>query len=599
MAAAVILAACSFALYSATIGFGFVDFDDRVILLSHPNLYGDGSLWADLRQIFLEYFPREEPLLIRDVSWAVESRLFGFASVWPRHLGNVVLNAMAVSLAFLYLRELTGRTRLAFGCALAWSLLAVRVEPVAWVMGRKDMLCAVFTLAALTLEAHAPKLRTAQARRASYCAALLATVAAVFSKMSALPLFAVLLMQRGFASYLGGSSPPGARIERMAWLRAAARYSPHFILSIASYSWYHGIVHQFGVTQRGPPFSFAYLRVLGNFLPLVAGEYAKLLAFPFDLSISHPWPSTAIALSAAELISSRFIAVGLLGFSALLAWRRRDLLFYWLAAWGLMTTYLNLVYIGIWVADRYLYLSSLFVVALLAILFVELLASRAVLLRAVAVGMVVGVLAVNAVQVVTHQRVWGSNEALWRYEVSRSEPSMLAFHALGRELLNQAEREPDRQRREALLAQADRTLDEGQARFAAYHFQPSPYFTNERYFAAKLLYLRGRSLEVRGAPPTERAAAFQRAAAADPANPATAVGLARSLFDLALKDEGPGREELLRRSLRAFAGYAAWATHDPVLVPAASKMLEDNYARFPGLAQEVADLRNMLKGGSR
>ena len=103
------------ALYAPSLGFGFVDFDDRLVLLAHPRLYDEHSFVASLRQIFLDYFPREEPLLLRDVSWALDARVFGFRNPLGYHLGNVLLNAVNGALLFLFLRRATRR----FGLSLA------------------------------------------------------------------------------------------------------------------------------------------------------------------------------------------------------------------------------------------------------------------------------------------------------------------------------------------------------------------------------------------------------------------------------------------------------------------------------------------------
>ena len=83
---------------SGTIGGGCISFDDRTVRLAHPALFDGDSLEANFSRVF-RAFPREEPLLVRDITWAVGSRLFGMAPAWTRHPGNVVLNALDVVLA--------------------------------------------------------------------------------------------------------------------------------------------------------------------------------------------------------------------------------------------------------------------------------------------------------------------------------------------------------------------------------------------------------------------------------------------------------------------------------------------------------------------
>src|SRR5512143_2861677 len=135
--AALALAVVSLALYARSVGFGFVNFDDPQVLLAHPQLYDETSFLASLSQIFHGYFPREEPLLLRDVSWALDARLFGFRNPVGYHLGNVLLNAANVALLFWFLARATRRVGVAFAIAGVFAVLPVHVEAVAWVMGRK------------------------------------------------------------------------------------------------------------------------------------------------------------------------------------------------------------------------------------------------------------------------------------------------------------------------------------------------------------------------------------------------------------------------------------------------------------------------------
>jgi hypothetical protein len=60
------------------------------------------------------------------------------------HLTNVILFALNVGLLFLLVRRWTGRTGVALATALLWAFHPTRVESVAWVTARKDVLSGVF-----------------------------------------------------------------------------------------------------------------------------------------------------------------------------------------------------------------------------------------------------------------------------------------------------------------------------------------------------------------------------------------------------------------------------------------------------------------------
>src|SRR5436309_15233945 len=92
---ALLLMIAAWVLYFPSIRYGYIYYDDVRILKDHPDLYGQPSLSAGVHSI-LTLFPREEPLLIRDLSWAIDSRLFGFGNPLGSHLGNVFLHGIAV-----------------------------------------------------------------------------------------------------------------------------------------------------------------------------------------------------------------------------------------------------------------------------------------------------------------------------------------------------------------------------------------------------------------------------------------------------------------------------------------------------------------------
>jgi hypothetical protein len=83
-----LLMLAAWAIYLTSVRYGFVYYDDVRILLDHPELYGQANLSADFREIFVTNFPREEPLLLRDVSWALDGRIFGFGNASGLFAGN-------------------------------------------------------------------------------------------------------------------------------------------------------------------------------------------------------------------------------------------------------------------------------------------------------------------------------------------------------------------------------------------------------------------------------------------------------------------------------------------------------------------------------
>jgi hypothetical protein len=201
-----LLMLAAWAMYWPSMQYGFVYYDDVRILRDHPELYGQAKLTDDLRAIFVTGLPREEPLLLRDVSWALDSRVFGFGNATGYHLGNVLLHGIVVALMFAFLLGTTRRYGFALAVAGGWLVLAIHTEPVAWIMGRKDILSALFMLLALCAQTRRLAAETLFPRAAWYGLTLLCFGCALLSKISVLTFPLVLLLHAIFLPYLNGGT---------------------------------------------------------------------------------------------------------------------------------------------------------------------------------------------------------------------------------------------------------------------------------------------------------------------------------------------------------------------------------------------------------
>jgi tetratricopeptide (TPR) repeat protein len=84
------------------------------------------------------------------LSYALE---FHFVQLHPflYHLDNVLLHIIVNVLVYLLILRIDGRHGVALITALIFAVNPLRVEPVAWINGRKDLLCSVFYLSALLM----------------------------------------------------------------------------------------------------------------------------------------------------------------------------------------------------------------------------------------------------------------------------------------------------------------------------------------------------------------------------------------------------------------------------------------------------------------
>ncbi len=411
------LVVLSLALHARTLSFGFVNFDDPTVLLAHPQLYDETSLLASLSQIFFEAFPREEPLLLRDVSWAIDARVFGFQNPLGYHLGNVLLNAANVALLFLFLARATRRFGLSLAIAGVFAVLPVHVEPVSWVMGARTRSPHFFVLAALLVQSFELDEADARRRRQLHLATLLCTCLALVSKIAAMPCFVLLALHRAFHPYLDGRRAPDAPIGVRRTLRAAIPpVLPHAVLTVAIVAWYQAAVAEYGVTGwrgRGP-LDPEHLANVAAFTPLVIGSYWKSLVWPSQLSVFYRWPHVEIPLTGAEQFASVAMALAIVAALVYCCLRRRDLAFYLLAFLALLFPYLNIVYVDIWRANRYVYLASFCALAVPAILLAQLYArgTRAIRIRNRRRPRSASRSA-SAAQTLRLQAVWRDDASLW------------------------------------------------------------------------------------------------------------------------------------------------------------------------------------------
>jgi tetratricopeptide (TPR) repeat protein len=140
------IATALFAVYAPSIGYDFILLDDGEYIRNNPTLSG-GFSWPAVKAAWTE--SKESywaPLLW--MSFMLDVELFGLEP-WGFHLVNVALFALNAGLLFALFRRWTGRTGVALAATLLWALHPARVESVAWVVERKDVLSGLFFLLGL------------------------------------------------------------------------------------------------------------------------------------------------------------------------------------------------------------------------------------------------------------------------------------------------------------------------------------------------------------------------------------------------------------------------------------------------------------------
>ncbi|HZR19368.1 MAG TPA: hypothetical protein VFE51_18920 [Verrucomicrobiae bacterium] len=423
-------------LYLPSIWHGFVYYDDVRLLRDHPELYGQPTLGQDFKAIFLTSFPREEPLLLRDVAWAMVSRLFGFGNPLGYHLLNVLLHGTVVGLVFLFVLQTTQRYRLALATTFAWLLLAVHTEPVSWIMGSKDLLSALFMLLALCAQTR----RLDSTRGWWYLATIGLVACGLLSKMSVLTFPFVLLLHAMLLPYVRGECPSRAPLPSLRTLaRESALALPAFIGSGATYLWYSRTLTQMGLLDRDHHArGLAHLWNLLVLEPLALCVYLKQLLFPWSLSVLYTWPAGRSVYPAWQITIALTTTALMAVLGVWLFLRRRDLFLYFAAFFVLMVPYMNLTYLGFLVTDRYIYFASLFAVLLGVSVAAEWLRQPPPALRAAVLILAALIAGNNLFQKLSYQPAWHNAETLWQYHTTLPHPSPESFANLAAYYYSQA-----------------------------------------------------------------------------------------------------------------------------------------------------------------
>src|SRR5262245_52640279 len=174
--------------YAPSVAGRLLHWDDLRYVLENP-LARDPSL-AGFARLFTEpFYANYHPLHL--ASYGLDRALFGGAA-WGYHLLNVLFFAGAAALALAFLRRAFPDTRWTFVAALVFAVHPVHVESVAWVSARKDVLAALFGMAAAYAHVRAAA-ALGRARWGWGAASLGAFALALLSKSLVAPLPVMLL----------------------------------------------------------------------------------------------------------------------------------------------------------------------------------------------------------------------------------------------------------------------------------------------------------------------------------------------------------------------------------------------------------------------
>jgi len=147
--------AITFAAFYPSLENGFVNWDDDKNFLENPNVrdINEHNVWTQMGRIFSLDFEKSSvignynPLSI--ATFALEKLFFGFDNPLPWHVNNLLLHIICTLLVFRLMELMKVNRNVGLMITILFAIHPMRVESVAWVTERKDVLFGAFYLGAL------------------------------------------------------------------------------------------------------------------------------------------------------------------------------------------------------------------------------------------------------------------------------------------------------------------------------------------------------------------------------------------------------------------------------------------------------------------
>jgi tetratricopeptide (TPR) repeat protein len=423
----------------------FIDFDDSVYVIenAHIKLTPANVAWAFSHTEASNWHP------LTMWSLMLDHRFYGL-NPWGYHLTNVLLHAVNTVLLFLVLCRMTGAKWRSLMVAGLFGLHPLRVESVAWICERKDVLSVLFWMLTLWAYTQYTQCVTSDRWRVTrttvagtpvsflsratchlslfYCLALLFFALGLMSKPMVVTLPFVLLLLDYW---------PLARWSRSNLRGLVVEKAPFFLLS-ASFCVVTYVVQKNGGMMKELASVSAPLSCgarLDNAL-FSYGRYLGKLLWPVNLCAFYPhpghWPAQPVMLAGLLILSF-----------SVFAWVVRRRWPYCLTGWfwylGTLVPAIGLVQVGSQsMADRYSYIPSIGILMILVWGAHQM--TKRWHHRNIISGTTGGALVLACILLTRHQiGFWQDGVSVWRRAVAVTENNYDAHNRLGRAWLVQGQ----------------------------------------------------------------------------------------------------------------------------------------------------------------
>ena len=227
--------------------------------------------WSNIKLLFSNYYQANyHPLtmLTYAMEWAVVKD-----NPFLYHLDNVILHLINVALVFVFVKKLTGKIEIAVITTLLFGIHPLRVESVAWVAERKDVLYTCFFI--LSANFYIDYIQKADKKILNFGMSIFFIVLSLLSKPAAVCFPGVVVLLDWFF---------GRKINLKLVLEKIPYFAISLIFGIVAVNSQKGA----GAIQNLTPLFTFFERIVLSFYAVEL--YLQKLLVPLGLSAMHPYP---------------------------------------------------------------------------------------------------------------------------------------------------------------------------------------------------------------------------------------------------------------------------------------------------------------------
>ena len=417
----IVLAVLTLAVYRQTYQFDFLKFDDEVYVTE--NIYIQSGITPDRLHWAFSTLYAEFWHPVTWLSLMLDYQIHGL-NAGGYHQSNLILHILSTLLLFLLFNRMTGAVwRSAFVAAL-FALHPLRVESVAWIAERKDVLSVFFGLASL----YAYALYAESLKLSRYALCFILFVLSLMSKptMVTLPFALMLLDGWPLQRWQQAIHARGHGFISVKWL--FGEKIPFILLSIIFSIltlWAQQKGHMI-VSLENLPFSIRFQNAVMSYV-----SYLEKILWPVNLASFYPYE---YFFSLWKILTACFILM-VISMAVIYFRQRLSFLFVgWFWYLGTLIPVIGLVKSADYaMADRFTYVPSIGI-AMMLVWGIPLLFPRQEMHKKLLFAAGTGILAIFAMLSWQQCSYWKNSIELWSHALQVTENNAKAHNNLGRAL---------------------------------------------------------------------------------------------------------------------------------------------------------------------